>query len=115
MTACNLPVRQTMCATCPFRDGSPYAYLAADLAVSALTTTSRICHSTGSANAIHRRTDLPPYLCRGARDLQLRAMAAVGVIEAATDEAWNAARQRLGMRPTPVTDPHKPVRRGTRQ
>lgn len=77
-----------MCATCPFRPGSPYANLAADLAESALKTTSRICHSTGSNNAINRRTGKPPLLCRGARDIQLKAFAAMGYIEAATDEAW---------------------------
>lgn len=46
------PVMKEMCATCPFRDGSPYAELATHLAGEAMTSGSRICHSTGS-NAIN--------------------------------------------------------------
>ena len=67
----NLPLRKTKCATCPFRPSSPYAYLADSLAESAVTERSRICHSTGSGNAINKRTGLPPHLCRGVRDVQL--------------------------------------------
>lgn len=50
-----IPVQPSPCRTCPFRKGSPYSYLADDLAASALTDGSRICHSTGSNNAINRR------------------------------------------------------------
>ncbi len=100
------PLRKTMCATCPFREGSPYAYLALDLAHAAMTE-SRICHSTGSGNAINKRTGLPPHICRGARDVQLRLMASLAVIEVPTDEAWNAERVRRGMLPTAVVDPVK--------
>jgi hypothetical protein len=89
-----------MCATCPWRDESPYAYLRADLEHSALTANSRICHSTGSNNAIHKRTGKPPALCRGARNSQLRLMHAMRVIDAPTDEAWNAKCVELGL-PTP--------------
>lgn len=60
-----IPIMPAMCATCPFREGSPYADLAHDLTVSALTERSRICHSTGS-NAINYRTGKPSKLCRGA-------------------------------------------------
>ncbi len=101
----NEPLRATKCATCPFRAGSPYAYLADELAVSAVTKGSRVCHSTGRDNGINRRTGLPPHLCRGARDVQLRAMSALKVIDAPTDEAWNEARVRIGMEPTVVKDP----------
>lgn len=101
----NLPLRKTMCATCPFRAGSPTAYLAADLAASAISEASRICHSTGSNNAFHRQTGLPEHICRGARDVQLRFMAAAGVIDAPTDDAWNEARTRIGMAETVVRDP----------
>ena len=103
----NLPLRKTMCATCPFRAGSPTAYLAADLAASAMTEASRICHSTGSRNAFHERTGLPEHLCRGAREVQLSFMATAGVIDAPTDEAWNVARARIGMAPTVVKDPRR--------
>lgn len=83
-----MPIQQVMCGTCPFRTGSKYTFLAADLGASALTHSSRICHSTGSNNGINRRTGKPPALCRGARDLQLRYFAHAGFIEAPTDEAW---------------------------
>ncbi len=81
------PVCEAMCATCPFRHDSKYAFLRDELTDSALRSASRICHSTGS-NAIHRRTGKPIMLCRGARDVQLTVMHALGVIEAPTDEAW---------------------------
>lgn len=102
----NLPLRSTMCPTCPFRRGSKYADLAPKLTESALTDASRICHSTGR-NAINKRTGLPPHLCRGARDVQLRVMAALGVISAPTDQAWNEGRLKIGMAPTVITDPVK--------
>lgn len=101
----NEPLRKTMCATCPFRPGSKYAFLAADLAESALTNSSRICHSTGSDNAINKRTGIEPHLCRGARDVQLEAFTVPGLLDEPTDEAWNAARVRIGMEPTVVADP----------
>lgn len=91
------PVMKKMCATCPFRNGSKYAYLASDLADSALTKSSRICHSTGANNAINRRTGKKPHLCRGARDVQLKAFFAMKVIGAATDEAWEAKCQQMGL------------------
>ncbi len=101
----NEPLRETMCATCPFRPGSKYAYLADDLAKSAVSSASRICHSTGSNNAINRRTGKKPYLCRGARDVQLKAMSDIGAISEPTDEAWNEARVQIGMKPTIIKDP----------
>jgi hypothetical protein len=73
--------------------------LRADLEQSALTRSSRICHSTGS-NAINKRTGKPERLCRGARNSQLRMMHGMGVITAPTDEAWNAKCLELGL-PTP--------------
>lgn len=93
-----------MCATCPFRPGSKYALLAIDLAKSALTYASRICHSTGS-NGIHRKTGKPEHLCRGARNIQLNAMAAFMEIDAPTDAAWNNRRVALGMTRTQIKDP----------
>lgn len=76
-----------MCASCPFRRGSEHAHLADYLTESALSESSRICHSTGS-NAINKRTGKAERLCRGARDVQLKVFAALGVIKAPTDEAW---------------------------
>jgi hypothetical protein len=94
---CDMPVRTTMCATCPFREGSHYAALVPLLTESAITAT-RICHSTGN-NAINRHTGKPEAVCRGARDLQLKIHHATGVIQAPTDEAWNKKRIELGMKP----------------
>ncbi len=91
----NLPLLKSMCATCPFRPGSPYAGLANDLAAHAMTKASRICHSTGTS-AIKGNTGKPEKLCRGARNVQLHAFHSMGVIEAATDEAWQKKRDELG-------------------
>ena len=99
-----MPLRATMCKTCPFRPGSKYAYLAPDLGRSAVTESNRECHSTGS-NAIHSRTGIEPHVCRGAREVQLTAFAASGIIEAATDEAWNKMRVKCGMEPEKIGDP----------
>lgn len=106
-TNCNLPVRATKCPTCPFRPGSKYEYLRANLELSARTDASRICHSTGKDNAIHKRTGLPEHICRGAREIQLEQFAAFGMIQAPTDEAWNEARVRFGFAPQEITDPKK--------
>ena len=83
-----IPVRSSMCASCPFRKGSEFAYLVGDLAASALTEASRICHSTGENNAINRTTGKPERLCRGAPDVQIEYFHAIGFIDQPTDEAW---------------------------
>lgn len=101
----DLPCRKTMCETCPFRPGSPYANLAEGLAESAMTEASRICHSTGSNNGINRRTGKPPHLCRGAHEIQLKAFHVLKVIDEPTDEAWNRARVRIGKKPTEIKNP----------
>lgn len=100
----DLPVKRTKCATCPFREGSKYEFLANDLRFSALTEGSRICHMTGKENAIHSDTGRPEALCRGARDAQLQAFCALGVIKSPTDEAWNEKRVAIGMKPQPLTE-----------
>lgn len=92
-----IPVMFRQCATCPFRPGSPYAYLADDLTQSAIMNASRMCHSTGANNAINRRTGKPARLCRGARDIQLKVFAAAGVIKEATDAAWMAKVREMGL------------------
>ena len=83
------PIQKVMCATCPFRKGSKYRWLAGDIAVSALTEAGRICHSTGSTG-FRGDTGIPDKLCRGARNLQLAYFYALGFLPAATDEAWAA-------------------------
>ncbi len=102
----NIPLRASMCATCPFREGSKYAYLAPGLTMESMTT-SRICHSTGSNNAINKRTGVEPHVCRGSRDIQLKVMTILGMIAEPTDEAWNDAREVIGLERTVVADPVK--------
>ena len=65
---------------------------------------SRECHNTGT-NALRGRTNKPPVLCRGARDIQLKVMAATRAISKPTDAAWNRQREAIGMKPTIVKDP----------
>ncbi|MDB6027525.1 MAG: hypothetical protein JWM68_3748 [Verrucomicrobiales bacterium] len=91
-----LPLLKSMCATCPFREGSPHAHLAPALELSARTEASRICHSTGSS-AINYRTGKPPMLCRGARDIQLQQFFHMGFIEAPTDEAWESKCKQMNL------------------
>lgn len=102
--SCDLPVRKTMCGTCPFRDGSPYSYLRTDLSIASLGE-SRICHSTGAGNAINEETGKPEHICRGSRDLQLRYMHDMKIIAKPTDEAWNDTREAFGMPRQEVKDP----------
>lgn len=92
-----IPVMPQMCKTCPWQPRSPYKYLTADLAASALNEASRICHSTGGNNAINRRTGKPERLCRGARNVQLQYFAAIKFIEAPTDEAWEKKCMETGI------------------
>lgn len=99
----DMPVCKTMCETCPFKKGSPYANLAPSLTESAMTV-ARICHSTGS-NAINARTGKPEHVCRGARQVQLQMMHRLEVIAEPTDEAWNAERVRIGMKPQEIKNP----------
>ncbi len=98
-----------MCATCPFRQGSKYAYLVPELTHS-LTSTSRVCHSTGSNNAINKRTGIPQHLCRGSRDVQLVMLLGQGFLTEATDEAWNEKRRESGFALTVTKDPDPPKR-----
>lgn len=100
----DLPVRKTMCGTCPWREGSPYEFLRTDLSVASMTE-SRICHNTGSGNAINEETGKPEHICRGSRDLQLNLTYAIGTIAKPTDEAWNDKRESLGMPRQEVKDP----------
>jgi hypothetical protein len=94
----SIPVMPESCASCPFRKGSKYAYLKEDLAKSATTVASRICHSTGTNNAINHRTGKPARICRGARDLQLEMFVAMGFISEPTDAAWQAKCDEMGLK-----------------
>ena len=94
-----MKVNKTKCATCPWQDNSPYAYLRGDLTTSALTRNSRICHCTGEDNAIHGHTGKPERLCRGARDEQLQMFHRIGFLEEATDESWQKKCREMGIKP----------------
>jgi hypothetical protein len=89
-------VNDAMCATCPWRKGSPYGDLRPTLEASARRQASRICHSTGS-NAINVRTGKPEMICRGARNYQLRFLTKIGLLREPTDDAWSARCQELGI------------------
>lgn len=80
------PVNKEMCATCPWREGSPYAYLRRELSESSRKT-SRICHCTGDS-IIHPKSGKPERVCRGSRNEQLAMFFGAGFLEAPTDEAW---------------------------
>ena len=80
-----IPVRKNKCATCPFRKGSEYAYLAPYLTARSAHE-GRICHST-STSAI-KKTRKPPRICRGSRDFQLQMFHRMGFLKEPTDQAW---------------------------
>lgn len=99
---------KAMCKTCPFRAGSKYAYLRDDISKSAQLN-GRICHSTHKDSVIYPGKPPVkggPQICRGARDLQLKQYHALGVLDAPTDEAWQAACDRIGI----VRDAYQPSR-----
>jgi hypothetical protein len=93
-----MKVNKAMCATCPWREDSAYAYLRRELEYSAKHEASRICHCTGS-NAINENTGKPEAFCRGARDVQLRWLASAGFLSAPTDESWDAKCLEIGIEP----------------
>lgn len=98
-------VLKAMCATCPFRDGSPTEHLRTGLAASAITSCSRICHNTGPANVVNDNPKGEAKICRGARDLQLRVWVAMGLLEVPTDECWQQKCDELGI----VRDAETPI------
>lgn len=82
-------VNEIMCPTCPFREGSPAAMLRSYFEETALNN-SRICHSTGRNRVIKESKQISkiPMFCRGSRNYQLQVLAAMGFLDAPTDEAW---------------------------
>lgn len=90
-----IPVMKKKCATCPFREGSKYACLAPEIAELSLRE-GRICHSTGT-NDLKGDTGKPDRICRGSRDLQLQVFVGLGFLPEATDAAWNAKAEEMGI------------------
>jgi hypothetical protein len=79
------------CATCPF---GPKGDRLIERSVTDKMVNfegSQICHHP----VLHDKKET--HLCRGARDIQLRILAAFGVIDDATDEAFNAKGRKLGV------------------
>lgn len=94
-------VMKVQCATCPFRsDGKGYTEVANLLSDRALSTATPICHSTGSSDVTSKSKKVSKLnlACRGARDLQLKYFAAMGFIEAPTDEAWDKKKREMGLK-----------------
>lgn len=88
-----LPVREAMCATCPFRE-TGWKEVRSLLCERALNEASPICHSTGSGALVKTRQK-GALICRGARDLQIQVFHAIGFLKEATDEAWNKKAAQL--------------------
>lgn len=114
-----VPVRATMCSTCPFRPDAKeeHAMVREPLIERILSEASHICHQTGSNNAFHHRTGKQQALCRGARNLQLKVFAETGFISAATDTAWNEKCREMGLPEIPVIKepiPNKPKTKRTK-
>jgi hypothetical protein len=85
------PVMKSKCSTCPF---GPNGDRLTECGV-----TERVVRMEGSQICHHPvlKGKRETHLCRGARDLQLRVLAAVGVIEEATDDAYNRRARSLGV------------------
>lgn len=88
----NFPVMKGMCLTCPFRHEHEGQIEIADMVRErCMTEASQICHHPW----LHNKNE--DHLCRGARDFQLQVFHGMGVIEAATDEAWSKKREELAI------------------
>jgi hypothetical protein len=85
-----------MCATCPWREGSPHADLIPLLEASAIGQASRICHSTGQS-IFYGKTGKPERLCRGARNVQLHFLHRIGFLPEPTDAAWTRKCREMGI------------------
>lgn len=86
----NWPVRQTMCPSCPFREGGDRE-LANRVLGRTLFRASQICHHP----ALHGEKE--HELCRGARMHQLELLYRMGLIDAPTDEAFTRKSKELGV------------------
>jgi hypothetical protein len=83
MKPCDMPVMKAQCKTCPFRpEGNPQvrAWVEAHI----YTSASQICHHP----KVHGKNET--HLCRGARNQQQQIFYRMGILNAPTDEAWNA-------------------------
>ena len=82
---------KAQCATCPFGENGDLRIAQGVLDRVTKFTHSQLCHHP----ALHDKPET--HLCRGARDIQLRILAAMGLIADATDEAFEARSRELGV------------------
>jgi hypothetical protein len=89
----SLPVNFNKCRTCPFAQSHESAIALQNTIIARMLNDggSQICHGTEGANRE------PRSFCRGARDRMLTLFYRMQFIDAATDEAWDAKRQELGV------------------
>ncbi len=81
-----LPVRDRMCATCPFHEAG-WTHVRDFLKARALSEASPICHSTGKSLV---KCEGKAQVCRGARNYQIEYFYHIGFLSAPTDAAWAA-------------------------
>lgn len=81
------PVQATPCKTCPFEGKQPvkltpdrYHYFIENLAGNG----QHLCHSKNNK-----------AICRGGRNIQLRILCAMGLLDKATDEAFEQAMNQV--------------------
>jgi len=87
--ALDWPVMKQQCATCPFGPNGDPRTLQGVIERSVKFQGSQICHHP------HLHAKPQTHLCRGARDLQLNLMVAMGILSEPTDEEFNAKWQEL--------------------
>ena len=77
------PVQNKPCKTCPFAGETPLAVSQSDLLSyyeNLLGNGQHFCHSTKNTQ-----------ICRGGRDIQLKWLCALGMLDEPTDDAFNQA------------------------
>ena len=82
------PVMASKCASCPFNPDGDVSLRNAVMGRTLLQA-SQICHHP----RIHGKKET--HLCRGARDEQLTILYRLGWLSEPTDEAFNAASERI--------------------
>jgi len=77
------PVQEKPCKTCPFSGEKPLPLSPSDLVMyyqNLMGNGQHICHSTNNTK-----------ICRGGRNIQLKWLCAIGMLDEPTDDAFNQA------------------------
>lgn len=77
------PVQDKPCKTCPFSGEKPLPLCPSDLVMyyqNLMGNGQHICHSTNNTK-----------ICRGGRNIQLKWLCAIGMLDEPTDDAFNQA------------------------